>query len=221
MKFVAMLSLVLAGFAFAADTSLGHIDAVQIVPEIAGEDIICSQPFNYSALANGLSFLGANGWMMADDFTYDQDAYIDFIEIWAIYAGGNPADYNIEFREDTGGSGPGELYESFNATGVDHTNTGLTQWGYQLWYSEITVDPQSFTGGTKYWLAMQTSGSAGNDFWLSANQTWADMNYFSQDNGTSWTSSQGMWGTAYECFMILSGGTSLTRDSWGAIKTLF
>jgi hypothetical protein len=221
MKFVAMLSLVLAGFAFAANTSLGHIDAVQIIPEMAGDDIICSQPFAYAALSNGLGFSSANSWMLADDFTWTQDGIIDFIEIWAIYASGNATGFNIEIRNDTGGSGPGTVYDNTTSSAVNHTNTGLSSWGYSLWYTEITVPETSFLGGTKYWLAMQTTGGAGAHYWLAAVQTWADMNYFSQNNGSSWASSQSTWGTAYECFMIISGTTSLTRDSWGAIKTLF
>lgn len=219
MRFVAMLSLVLAGFAF-ANTDLGHIDAETITPEIAGDDVFCSQVFNYGTLANGLGFSSPNSWMLSDDFTFAQDGYIDFIQIWAIYASSNATGFNIQLRAD-GGAGPGSIVSSHTSTAVSHANTGYTQWGYSLWYTEITVGDIAFTGGTKFWLAMQTTGGAGAHYWLACNQTWADMTYFSQDNGSSWQSSQQAWGTPYEQFMILSGYVSLTRDSWGSIKSLF
>jgi len=218
MKFVSMLLLVIAGFAF-ANTQLGHINAEPITPEIAGDDIICSQPFAYGALSNGLGFSSANSWMIADDFTYANTGYIDFIEIWAIYATSAATGFNIQLRANA--TGPGAIVSSHTSTAVNHTNTGLSQWGYALWYTEITTPQIDFTGGTKYWVAMASTGGSGAHYWLAAVQSWADMTYFSQDNGNSWASSQSTWGTAYEQFMIISGETALSRDSWGSIKSLF
>lgn len=219
MRFVAMLSLVLAGFAFAA-TDLGHIDAETITPEIAGTDVICSQVFVYANLVNGVGFSSPNSWMIADDFTFAQGGYIDFVQIWAIYASGNATGFNIQLRAD-GGAGPGSVVSSHTSTACTHANTGYTNWGYPLYYTEITTPQITFVAGTKYWFAMQTTGGAGAHYWLCTNQTWADMTYFSANNGSSWSSSQTEWGAPYEQFMILSGFTSLTRDSWGSIKTLF
>ncbi len=221
MRIFALLTIVLAGFALAADTSLGHLsDAVTIIPEIAGDDIICSQPFVFAGLVNGVGFSSPNSWMIADDFTYAYGGYIDRIEIWAIYASGNATGYNIQLRAE-GAPGPGSIVSSHTSSAVNHISTGFSSWGYALWYSDITVGNITFTGGTKYWLAMQTTGGAGAHYWLATNQTWADMTYFSANNGSSWSSSQTEWGAPYEQFMILSGSTALTRDSWGAIKTLF
>jgi hypothetical protein len=219
MKFVAMLSLVLAGFAFAA-TDLGHIDAETITPEIAGEDVFCSQVFVYANLTNGVGFSSPNSWMIADDFTYAQGGYIDFVQIWAIYASGNATGFNIQLRAD-GGAGPGSIVSSHTSTAVTHANTGFTSWGYALYYTEITTPDINFNAGTKYWFAMQTTGGAGAHYWLAANQAWADMTYFSANNGSSWSSSQAEWGAPYEQFLIISGNVALERDSWGAVKALF
>lgn len=221
MRVFILLSIALAASAMAAGSSLGHIDAVQIIPEIAGDDVFSSQPFEYAALANGLGFNSANSWMLADDFTSSQDGIMDFIQIWAIYSSGNPTSFVIQIRNDTGTSGPGSIHATVNPYAVNHYNTGLSQWGYSLWYTEINVYDAVFYSGTKYWLVLQTLGGAGSHYWLVALQTWADMNYFSTNNGSSWVSSQSQWGTAYECFMVISGSTSLTRDTWGSIKTLF
>jgi len=219
MRCFVVLSLVIAGFAFAA-TDLGHINGEAIAPVVAGADEICSQPFDYATLTNGVGFAGANSWMMADDFTCADGGYIDLIEIWAIYGGGNASSINIELRSD-GGAGPGAVVSSHISTSCTHENTGLSQWGYPLWYTQIDVENIDFAGATKYWLAMQTTGTPGPDYWLAANQTWADMCYFSDDNGASWRSSLSEWGVAYEQFMILTGTTSLARDTWGSIKVLF
>lgn len=222
MKLLALFTLFAAGFAFAGATSLGHIESTPIFMEIAGDDIICSQPFDYGNLQNGVGFNSGNSWMIADDFTYGSDATIDMIEIWAIYGGGNATGVNIEIREDA--SGPGAVYSSGASLSATHENTGLSQWGYPLWYTEIVVDDLYFEGGNVYWLALQTTGSGGPDYWLAGPNTSGGMTHFSQDNGASWVNSQTAWGAAYDQYMIISGeegGSSLSRDTWGAIKTLF
>ena len=48
------------------------------------------------------------------------------------------------------------------------------------------MDNIFFNGGTQYWLAIQTTDNPGWHGWLCTTQTWGDMTYFSQDNGSSW-----------------------------------
>ena len=225
MKITALIVVLLAGLALAApapNSQLGHLNQEQVPVGVSLVDVICSQPFVYANLQNGLGFSQPNAWMLADDFNYPVDGYIDNIEIWAIYASANCTGFNIQLRSD-GGAGPGAIIESYTSGTPYHENTGLSQWGYGLWYTEFAPSANiTFTGGTKYWLAMQSTGGAGAHYWLATNQTWEDQTYFSQDNGGTWASSYVMWGAYYEQFMILSGAeTSLTRDSWGAIKSLF
>jgi hypothetical protein len=223
MKITALIVVLLAGLALAAPPSqLGHLNQELIPVGVSLEDVICSQPFVFANLVNGVGFSQPNSWMIADDFTYAVDGYIDNIEIWAIYASASCTGFNIQLRSDSG-SGPGAIVQSTTSGTPYHENTGLSQWGYAIWYTEVApTDNITFTGGTKYWFAMQTTGGAGAHYWLCTSQTWADQTYFSQDNGGSWITSQAAWGEAYEQFMILSGAeTSLTRDSWGAIKSLF
>lgn len=221
MKLVTLFALVLAGFVFAADHQLGHLGAEMIEVEIAGDDVICSQPFDFGNLQNGLGFSANNSWMMADDFDVSMGGYIDFLEIWTIYAGGPTGAYNLQVREDSG-AGPGAVAASTTSSSVTNWNTGFVQWGYQIYFSEVELtDDLPYTAGTKYWFAAQTSGS-GPDYWLCTNNTWGDMSYWSGNNGTSWNSSAAEFGVAYCQYFILTGEyTSLSRDSWGAIKTLF
>ncbi len=212
-------------FLIQSPDNLGHIPSVSPEMSLLGdpsweEYYCCSQPFVYENLANGLGFSSPNSWMVADDFTYPSGGYIDLVRIWAIYASGNATGFNIQLRADSG-AGPGSIVSSHTSTACTHANTGYTNWGYPLYYTEITTPQISFVAGTKYWFAMQTTGGAGAHYWLAANQTWADMTYFSQNNGSTWSSSQAEWGEPYEQFLILSGNLQLERESWGGIKALF
>jgi len=209
----------LASFAFADDTQLGAIEAQFGVSVVAGNDIICSQTFNYATLINGGGFNSGNSWMVADDFTWAVDDNIALIEIWAVYVSSNATGYNIQLRID--GTGPGDIYTSGASTFVVHENTGLVSWGYPLWYSAISAD-LDFVGGHTYWLAIQTTGGAGSHYWLASNNVYGEETYFSADNGFTWTRSSNQWGQALDQFMIISGPyNSLSRDSWASIKTLF
>ena len=207
--------------------NLGHIPSVSPEMSLLGapqweEYYCCSQPFVYENLANGLGFSSTNSWMIADDFNMAlQTGFIDRIELWAIYSSANCTGFNIQIRHDTGGAGPGSIAASTTSSGVSHTNTGYTNWGYTLWYTDVYPVQQLSFADEKYWLAMQTTGGAGAHYWLATSQTWAEMTYFSQNNGSTWSSSQATWGAPYEQFMILSANVALERDSWGAVKALF
>lgn len=214
---------------FSSPDNLGHIAAgapgASITLEPSQYDVICTQPFVFENLANGLGFSSGNNWMIADDLfcVYYGWADCSIIELWAIYSAAACTGFNIQLRTDTGGAGPGAVWQSTTSSSVEHSNTGLYQWGYSLWHTEINMwGYLTFNSGIKYWLALQTTGGAGAHYWLAADQTWADMTYFSQNNGGTWTSSSAEWGTAYEQFMIVKGmWVSLERESWGSIKALF
>lgn len=213
-------------FLVGSPDNLGHIPFVSDPGSPAGnprlEDQYCYQPFVFENLINGLGFSSPNSWMIADDFnTGLYIGYIDMIEVWAIYSSSNCTGFNIQVRHDTGGTGPGSISGSTTAAGVYHTNTGYTNWGYVLWHTEIEPLQPLFISDEKYWLALQTTGGAGAHYWLSANQTWAEMTYFSSNGGNTWSSSQATWGTPYEQFLVVTGNVPLERDSWGRIKVLF
>ncbi len=76
-------------------------------------------------------------------------------------------------------------------------------------------------GGMIYWLVLQTVTGTGPDYWLAGPNANGGMTYFSDNGGSSWQSSQNAWGAPYDQFMIISGTVSLSRDTWGTIKTLF
>jgi hypothetical protein len=227
MKKVLLACVLMAGAAFAAQSELGDISHGVIPVPGDGfpgtDDVIVSQPFAYASLQNGLGFSSGNSWMLADDITPVADTPIGSMELWTIYAGGNPTTIHIEARNDAAGPGSTVLYTN-DCTALVTTSTGLYQWGYLLMNTVATIDAAAEyhpVGGTKIWWALQTAGSAGPDYWLAAGQLWADQVYFSQDNGSSWVSSTSAWGAPYESFMILNSGVGLSADTWAGIKTSF
>lgn len=218
-----LLAVLLAAAAFAADTELGHVGAITpgISPDTDAD--IVSQPFDFGTLQNGLSCSSQYTRMMADDFTPATAADLAMVDIWMIYSSSQASTIKFQARNDNSGS-PGSTVEwETDCSNLTHTDTGFSQWGYDLIYTEAVIDPGSYfspTPGVCYWFVVQTQ-STGNDFWLCTNQTWAEMSYFSDNNGDTWTSSQGMWGTAYEQFMVLMTPTALQRSTWADIKALF
>ena len=99
MNTVALLTLLSAGFAAAADPSLDGIADVQLIfPDYPGGDLIYGLPFVHEDIEDAPMFMAP--CMTADDFTCTNSGYIDFIEMWAIYVagGGNPSNFNIELR---------------------------------------------------------------------------------------------------------------------------
>ena len=225
MKFAVLLAGILAGFAFATPTLLGHRYADTISPNIPRSNEIFSQPFSIEALVNGAAFSQGDSWMMADDFTAPSNGVADYVEIWAVYTGTKAPNLIIQFREDVGDTGPGAILSETVSSSFVHTNTGYSMWGYQLWKSDAAFSSSiPITQGTIYWLALQTTGGTGSSFWLCTNnETFPGrMSYFSQDNGTNWSSSLAQWGVEYTQFFTLTGTlTALNRSSWGSIKTLF
>lgn len=196
--------------------NLGHIPTPPIVPEMAEE--ICYQPFNYFMVTNGLGFSKTQHWMMADDFTCNQSGCIESIQIWAVYPQAFPETFNIELRNSSE-EGPSTIVNSYATRPCVHTNTGYTMWGYPLYHTEILDMEISFEANTKYWLAIQSVGGSGAHYWLATPQIWADLSYFSDNDGDTWTSSLIEWGYAYEQFFIADGYTNLHRTSWAEIKS--
>lgn len=223
MKLLLLLTAVLVSGAFAADTELGYLGKPDIVPDPQTDADICNQVFDFGALQNGLSVSSCFDRMMADDFTSAIDSDMGLIELWIIYTDVMPASILFQIRDDNSSS-PGSTVEwSADVSDLTHTNTGFTSWGYIIWHTEAVLTPaEYFTPiiGVKYWFVVQTQTTT-NDFWLCRNQFWADMSYFSENNGTTWMSSFDMWGAAYEQFMILSTPVALDHSTWGDIKTLF
>lgn len=223
--FAAML---LAAVSFAGVTDdLGHITPPAIHPAFQDgpttDNVAYQQAFDFALLTNGLPFPGASSLMMADDFELTQQVDIASLEIWVIYTSTVPTGMKVQFRSDNASTPGAVLWEQTSNT-MTIAPTGLTSWGYSLLYNKVTLAQPYWYGAaaTRYWMALQTVGGAGSQWWLCQNNAFYSMSYFSQNNGSTWASSQATWGVAYDQFFVLiKSPTGLTRSTWGEIKTTF
>jgi hypothetical protein len=230
MRLVLCSLLVLAVAAFAGVGELGQIEVTghPVLQDSPNTDnVIYQVPYAFSSLTNGLGFSSGNSWMMADDFQTTTNAKdLREVEIWAIYATSNATGLRLQIRSNA--TGPGAILWERASSPTTHASTGDSSWGYAIWYSKATIATPYYsplTPGTTYWLAIQTVGGSGSHYWCCKNNaggTEYNMSYFSQNNGTSWTSSQTQWGTAYQQFMCLIGmPVSLSHETWAEIKANF
>lgn len=183
------------------------------------DDWFCSQPFSFENMEVGLGFSQSNFWMIADDYYAGTPHQGNLIKIWAVYSVVLPDDFVVQVRSDNPAGGPGQVFFANEPDQVYHEDTGYSQWGYTLWYTELHLYMQYPAG--KNWLAIQALTST-QSYWLAADQQWSDMSYFSSNNGATWISSEQSYGTPCEQFMALSGAPlALERESWGRIKALY
>lgn len=225
MKYLLVLCVLLAGVAFGAESELGyvapHTQGAFIGHFPSTDDVIVSQPYNFAGMTNGLGCNASSSWMIADDATPSSSALMGVFEWWALYTGSAATTWKLDIRNN--GTGPGTTVLWTQNLTVVNTSTGLYGWGYLVYNCDANAVSPYYApvAGTKIWLCYQSSNGSATTYFCAANQTWADQCYFSQNNGTSWTSSTGSWGTAYELFMIVTTPTALERDTWGAIKSTF
>jgi hypothetical protein len=225
---VLFAAMLLAAVSFAGSAGdLGHITPPAIYPAIQDgpttDNVAYQQPFVFALLTNGLPFVGASSLMMADDFELTQQVDIASMEIWVIYTSTVPTGMKVQFRSDNA-STPGSVLWEQTSSNMTIAATGLTSWGYNLSYNKITLAQPYWYGAaaTRYWVALQTVGGAGSQWWLCQNAAFFTMSYYSTNNGSSWSSSQAAFGTAYDQFFVLiKSPTGLTHSTWGEIKTNF
>jgi hypothetical protein len=227
-----LLALIAASAAALAGVGeLGRVDpvtapAAQDAPNTA--NVIYGVPYAGGTQTNGLGFSSGNSWMIADDFrvTWNRSDLRE-IELWAIYATSNCTGMRVQLRMNASG-GPGDIFWQVTSAPVVHYPTGYSGWGYPFWYTKVTLPEPYYdelTPGTTYWMALQTAGGSGSHYWLCRNNaggTDYNMCWFSQNNGSSWTSSQAQWGTAYQQFFVLIGlHVALEHETWAEIKASF
>jgi hypothetical protein len=228
MRYLSLVYILVVDVAFGTETDLGHVGpypnpTITHLDFPATDGVIVSQPFVYENMTNGLGCSASNSWMIADDTTPPSDSPFQYWQYWVLYTGSTATTWKIQVRNDVTGPGASVLW-TWDVTGVTNTSTGLFGWGY-LVYSVAANPPgpwYNYGAGTKIWLCFQSLNGSGTTYFCAVNQTWADQCWFSQNNGTSWTSSTSNWGVPYELPMIIIGyGALLERDTWGSIKSTF
>ena len=221
MKALLILLLAVSIAAYAHSNQLGHLGQPFVPAGPGTDDIVCSQPFDFATLQNGLGCNSANSWMLADDIMNTTGEMLDMLEVWMIFTGSGASQYNFALYEAALDAPGSSVFWSIAETNITNTDTGLSNWGYAIWHSVVQfAAPVEVPGSVTYWFALQTESSS-TDYWLCTDQKWADETYFSTDNGASWSSSTVNWGAPYEQFMILQVIMALDRCTWGEIKAVF
>ena len=221
MKKALILFVLIASMAFAANSSLGHIDGATPATPDRDDGFLVNNVYDYGALTNGLACYSANGWYLANDFESGPDSG-DTIEGWTNWIIDNGAASSIDSMfYDGDASGPGSLLEVIGGTGT-LTDTGDDNWGFDLYENVVVMDSAyALTASTYYWMTFDPVG--GFYYWLTPDHdsTWGAEAYFSEDGGYSWNSSSATWGQAYDNFWVIEEiGGAVEESTWGFIKAL-
>ena len=225
MKFLALCLVLLASLAFASASDLGAVHTSGSSAYSGGTDAdVYSQPYAFADLANGIRhYLAPEGWA-CDDFMLTSAADIIGIKFYIVYAGDAPTSYSFAITQDGGSVDPNTATPVWSAalpcTLVD---TGDDNWGYDVY--EVTCDiPSAFpslTAGTTYWFAIGFHGADVTDYVL-VTETITGSEAWSGVTQAEYILTSTSFGTPYDIFFTLDGvPTSLSRSTWGAIKSFF
>lgn len=228
MKYPVALCVILVGVAFGMETDLGHRGpypdpSISQIGFPSTDDAIVSQPFLFRNMTNALACNASSSYMIADDATPAGSMPLGIFQFCALYTGSVATTWKIQARNHAAGPGTTVLWTA-EIGNVVNTATSLYAWGYPLFAcvaTPTTGQLYSPVAGTKIWLCFQSLNGSAMTYFCAANQTWADQCFFSQNNGSTWTSSTAQWGVAYELTMIVSTPVALEHDTWGSIKSTF
>ncbi len=227
MKVLSVVLVLLASLAFASASDLGAVHHSGTSSYSGGTDaVVYAQPYVFADVANGIrhySVAESEGWG-TDDFVLNTASEIHGIQFYIVYSGVAPTSYDLVIGQDAGDSDPNNYTEVWSAnvpcTLVD---TGDENWGMTIW--EVNCDiPSSFpnlTAGPIYWLAIAFHEEAVYEYIL-VNATVAGGMAWSGVTQTTYATTLATFGTPYDFFFNLyDAPTSLERQTWGSIKSLY
>lgn len=138
------------------------------------------------------------GFLQADDFSFGSTTSVTGVQWTGVYAGTQQTaptvdHFVISIIEDLAGSPSGAPIASFAVgNAVNRVNSGEALFGGLVDIYEYEADINfTFNAGTSYWLSISTDTSDDPE----DNYSWGSLlnqgnNYFSQDDGTTWTASK-------------------------------
>lgn len=225
MKFVSVCLVLLASLALAGATDLGVTHTSGSSSYQGGtDDVVYAQTYVFADLANGIRHYSApEGWG-TDDFILSAGAEIQGVQFYIVHAGAAPTSYDLVIGVDAGDSDPNNYTEVWSdnvaCTLID---TGDENWGYTIY--EVNCDLVSgfpvLTAGPRYWLAIGFHDDTVTDYVL-VTETIVGGMAWSGVTQTSYATTLASFGTAYDFFFnLFDSATSLERQTWGSIKSIY
>jgi hypothetical protein len=213
MKIFSIL-LIVSAIAF-ADTDFGYVGSGDISsPASSADGTLYEQPYDFPNLSNGI-FVNGPQFAGADNFTLAASGWIRSITFWTVFSDpAHPFDIAVELYFDNSGVMGSLIWgETVPAAYQTETLTGDTQWGLDLWRSDLQLQMGPIFPAGDYWLAMSVLGSSQSAGWLVCDPTYPpDM--YQYDNS---------WGTVpYDgWFGLYDHDVAISRTTWGNIKNSF
>ena len=212
MKNLLLLSLLVVSMAFANS----------VVPcnyGTTGTETLVDIPWDFNEVANGLQCNSADDRFAANDFKTTDVSTIEETTIWIISAEA-ASSIDVLFYDGDDTSGPGSLLDVVPCSFV-LTEAHSDGWGWIPYECAVTfASSYTLVADTHYWMTFNPVG--GFFYWLVEDYdgTWGSEGYFTEDGGSSWSSTTDYFDQAYEGFWVLESTTSSTIEetTWGQIK---
>lgn len=177
-------------------------------------DALFSQPYSLGLCDQQLQSLA-----LCDDFIPVQDGDINFVRMWMVLLGGQPGSLTLVISEDLGSTDPNTASTVYSAVvPASYVDTGDDFGGNDV--MEVTLSLSSTVSvesGMTYWLEanMPVLG-----YWLGQQPVVFGSSMWAR-SGSSWMTSQDVFGFDVDGFFEVYLPVALERNSWASIKTSF
>ncbi len=171
----------------------------------------------YDGVMDGGSNCGG-AYVVADDFVLTEAGRVESIEWWGVFFAGQSGSFHLRIcsndsnYQDVPGT-PGDVLWEVPAASVVNTDTGDDFSGYNIYHSEIALDPSDYfeaEASVIYWFTVHYNGSL--YFW-GVLTSGGNMCY--SHHGGDWSQQTCV------CFFRLNGTSyqALEATTWAAIKS--
>jgi len=177
-------------------------------------DALFSQPFSIALCDQQLQSLA-----LCDDFMPYQDGEVDFIRLWMVLLGGQPANLTVVISEDIGSMDPNTASTLFSGVvPATYVDTGEDFNGNDVIEVTLTLSSSvSVESGMRYWLEVNMPVLG---YWLAQQPVVFGSSMWAR-TGSTWVTSQSAFGLDADSFFDIYLPVDLERNSWASIKTSF
>ncbi len=177
-------------------------------------DALFSQPFSLSLCDQQVQSLA-----LCDDFIPTQDGETSFIRLWMVLLGGQPGNLTVVISEDLGSMDPNTATTLYSGVvPATYVDTGDDFDGNDV--MEVTLalpSPVSVDSDMRYWLEVNMPVLG---YWLGQQPVVFGSSMWAR-TGSTWMTSQSVFGFDLDGFFALYLPVALERNSWASIKASY